>query len=292
MNINSIGNVVKIIAKAGDAPTFTKLPDMPNDVFVKSADSIKKAVSSADEALKKAFEFCQESVKREKPVESQMVFDSMGKVLYTNEGDISHCKIEYEKITPGSVAIHSHPDSCIFSIEDVMSLITKPNIKKIGSIDPQGRTCLMEKPEDFITPDRDTTRYLYRAFNTKLKQSWEDAIGTIENPKAFCIEENEKRLMKAYNCNSLEALYNKLGFEKPQDIEENFSRINSAFYKDEIWNLGDSRPKPLGEYNTESAVQAFRIENVKTTPEGIEVGNEIMKSIAKTLGLKYEYNPA
>lgn len=239
------------------------------------------------EALNKAFKFCQKSVMGENPVESQMAFDKTGKVLYTNIGSKSSCPVEFDKLTAGSTAIHSHPDACSFSIEDIMILATTPNLQKIGSIDPMGRTCYMEKPETFITPGKEKIIGLYTHFNSLLRQYWEEAIGLAENPKLICLEKNEKFLMEFYNCNSIEELYQKLNFQKTGNIDEDFSRINSVFYGNDIWNLGENRPKPFGEWNPEGAVQALRIDEIKATQEGIEISNKLIQSIADILGFKY-----
>ena len=117
MNINSIGNIAKLVTKVGNTPSFTKLPDMPSDIFVKSAQAIDDVASKTEDALKKAFKFCRESVLGENPIESQMAFDSSGKILYTNTGDKNSCMVDFSKLAPNSTAIHSHPDACTFSIE-------------------------------------------------------------------------------------------------------------------------------------------------------------------------------
>lgn len=287
MNINSIGNIPKIITKATDTIGFTKLPDLPNDVFVKSTEAIDESASKIEDALKKAFEFCKKSVSKENPVESQMAFDSSGKILYTNIGDEKTCKLEYDKLTQNSTAIHSHPDACTLSIEDVMVLVTKPNLKKIGSIDPQGRTCIMEKPEGYATPSQKEIRDLYHSFNTMLKNHWTSALGVPENAEQICLEENEKRLMEAFGFNSVQELYKNFGIQKTGIFEQDLGNIGWLFCLPEAINKGYSTT-PLGKYDPEWGAVSLNIEKIKARPEGIEIGNQLLQTIAKTLGFKFE----
>lgn len=97
-----------------------------------------------------------------------------------------------DKLTKGATAVHSHPDSCIFSIEDIMALITNPNLEKIGSIDPQGRTCIMEKPKNFTTIDKNRAFSIYREFCDVLKEHWIKAIGIPQNPKKYASKKTKK----------------------------------------------------------------------------------------------------
>ncbi len=236
-------------------------------------------------ALREALEFCQKSVMGEEPIESQMAFDKTGNVLYTNFGSESKVGVLSEKLTEGSTAVHSHPDACTFSIEDIMILVTKPNLKKIASIDPQGRFCIMEKAESFVAPSQKEAGRLYNSFYATLKNHWTNALGVPQNPKQICLAENERRLMEAYGYNSVEELYQNLGFEKSGIFEEDMDKLGWRFYLPEVRTKGyDS---PFGKNDPEWGAVTLEIEKIKATLEGIKIGNELMQKIANTLNFGF-----
>lgn len=287
MNINSIGDIAKFVIKTGNSPSFTKLPDMPNDIFVKSTQAIDDVALKVNDALKKAFKFCRESVMGENPIESQMAFDSTGKVLYTNTGNKKTCKLEYDKLTPNSTAIHSHPDACTLSIEDIMVLVTEPNLKMVGSIDPQGRTCILEKPQMYSTPSQKEAKQLKNSLYATLRSHWTEALGVPENCKQICIQENEKRLLDAFGCESIDDVYKYLGAEKTGIFEQDMDVMSCLMCFPEVISKGYPT-EPLGRYDPQWGAVTLEIEKIKATPEGIEIGNQFLQKIASTLGFEFK----
>lgn len=286
MNVNFCAKIPQVIQKVTNDINIARLPEMPCDTFVKSIQSADSETLKLNEIFKKALAFCRESVLKENPLESQMAFDKTGQILYTNVGDATSCKLEADKLVYGSIAVHSHPESCTLSIEDIMVLLTEPKLEKIASVDSKGRYCTMEKTPEFIGISKERTREIYHSLYAKLRTIWQDSLPKIDNPKAVCLEENEKRLMEAFECSTVDELYQKFDTTKTGNPDIDMGNIGWRFYMPEVTSKGIT---PVETYDPMWSAIALKIKEIDGTDEAIEIGSKVNKACAQSLGLKYEY---
>ena len=289
MNINFIPKISSVLNQNTKTVSFSRLPDMPYDSFVKASSQVS-SVSKVDETYKTALDFCRQSVVSENPVESQMVFDSEGNVLYQNVGDEKSCKIEDDKLVYGSTAVHSHPLSCTLSDVDAMALVTKPKLSKVASIDASGRSCSLKKPDDYNRYySKEESRALYYLLNDTMTNIWKESLPKVDNPKAFCMQENERRLMQAFGFNDVNTMYQSFESTRTGDPDTDMSNIGWRFWMPEATS---KNIKPVDLSDAEWNATKIQIEQMDGTPEAIEIGKKVNKAFAEILGLEYSYSDA
>ena len=226
----------------------------------------------------------------ENPVESQMAFDSSGNVLYQNIGDEKSCKIEEDKLVWGSTAVHSHPKSCTLSDVDAMALVTKPKLSKVASVDASGRSCSLKKPDDYSRYYSDSEkRALYYMLNSTMTNIWKNSLPKVDNPKAFCMQENERRLMDAYGFDDVDEMYQSFDCVRTGDPDTDMSNIGWRFYGQEAVS---KNIKPIELSDAEWGSTRIQIEQMDGTPEAIEIGKKVNQAFAEILGLEYSYSDA
>ena len=289
MNVNFISSISKIMNQGSQNVSFAKLPDIPYDSFEKTSQPVSSA-SKLDEAYKASLDFCRQSVLSEKPVESQMVFDCDGNVLYQNVGDEKSCKIEDDKLVYGSTAVHSHPLSCTLSDVDAMALITKEKLSKVASVDASGRSCSLKKPEGYCRYySKDEARALFYRLNSTMMNIWKESLPKVENPKAFCMQENERRLMNAFGFDNVEQMYQAFECTRTGNPDTDMANIGWRFWMEEATS---KNIKPVDLSDAEWGATKIQIEQIDGTPEAIEIGKKVNKTFAEILGLEYSYSDA
>ena len=289
MNVNFISNISSVLNQGAKTVSFSRLPDIPYDSFVKVSQPTSSS-SKVDEAYKSALDFCRQSVMSENPVESQMVFDTEGNVLYQNIGDENSCKIEDDKIVYGSTAVHSHPLSCTLSDVDAMALITKPKLSKVASVDASGRSCSLKKPDDYNRYySQQEIRSLFYRLNGTMMNIWKESLPQVENPKEFCMQENERRLMKAFGFNNVYEMYQSFDCIRTGNPDTDMANIGWRFWMPEATS---KNIKPIDLSDAQWGATRIQREQMEGTQEAIEIGKKVNKAFAEILGLEYSYSDA
>ena len=289
MNVNFISSISNVMNQGAKKVSFSKLPDIPYDSFVKVSQSTSSS-SKVDEAYKNALDFCRQSVMSKNPVESQMVFDCDGNVLYQNIGDEKSCNIEDDKLVYGSTAVHSHPKSCTLSDVDAIALIKRPKLSKVASIDASGRSCSLKKPDDYNRYySSDELKGLYFRLNNIVTNIWNESLPNIENPKAVCMQENERMLMDAFGFDDVDAMYKSFDAVRTGNPDIDMENIRWRFWMPEAT---EKNIQPIELSNAEWNAKKILIEQMDGTPEAIEIGKKVNKAFAEVLGLEYSYSDA
>ena len=288
MQVGFVSSVSKIVNPMAKTVSFSRLSDIPNDMFVRTTTPTAEAQNPKDVALKTALEYCRQTVMQEKPVEGQMAFGPNGNILYQNTVDEKSCTLEVYKLVWGTTAVHSHPKSCTLSDVDAMVLITHSNLSEVVSVDSKGRHCSLKKPEGYFKCFRpDEKQYYYFLLNKTMLQTWNDALPKIDNPKEFCMAENERRLMSAYGFDDVEQMYKEFGCTRTGDPDTDMGNISWRFYMPEVTS---KNIKPIDLSDPEFSARAIQVEQLEGTEQAIEIGKKINQAYANILGLEYSYS--
>ena len=171
-----------------------------------------------------------------------------------------------------------------------MALVTKPKLSKVASIDASGRFCSLKKPDDYNRYySKEESRALYYLLNDTMTNIWKESLPKVDNPKAFCMQENERRLMKAFGFNDVHTMYQAFESTRTGDPDTDMANIGWRFWMPEATS---KNIKPVDLSDAEWNATKIQIEQMDGTPETIEIGKKVNKAFAEILGLEYSYSDA
>ena len=251
------------------------------DEFVRTT---KKGVSTFEQEVKNAIEYCVESVQNGSKIENSYAITRDGKFLYKNTGKDCKCSVEYEKLEPHTIIYHSHPTDYLSPLSDgdIWQLLQHEDIDKVVAVDRKGRTCSLEKGPDFkqcLIKDKTGEEV-----KEMMEQIWCDSLGIEAKYDEAFLKDVEEELKKAYNIESDEEFVRR--FYKGQRPQ----RIKKVF-KDDLVSALEFKRIPV----ETPARKAFlanidKIGAIQHTPQGIEIQKKFNEQIAECFNLIFEYN--
>lgn len=281
MSVNFIGKITKAVGSTLDSSKCAKIN------FAKSKDivSLSPEAKKMQEALKEAYEYCLESVSRQKPKERCVAIDELGNILYKSEGEEKTCKVLPEFLVPNTTLIHSHPGEKLVPLSpaDIVSFLTTPEIKKVVAVSKDGGVCYMKKPEGFMQSffnDESSTR---EKVEDKFERDWLKFFNIKPKMDEEYISFYEKELMSKFGISSVDELYEKIiGCTKPQNPEDRFGVLNYACLRNGI---------PVNKPVRHAFLQILpKASDISDTDEGIKLQREFNEAIAQRFDLEYQYN--
>ena len=280
INFNSAVNAVK---QLNNVKFGSKLPDIGDDVFVKSTET-KVVNSKLKQAEQDAIEYCKESLKTGNQYEQSYVITRDGDFVYKNVGEEMSCRLEPQLLQPHSVVYHSHPhhsdDLVPLSPNDVWNLLSQEDLDKVVAVNKNGQTCSLEKKSDFMQMfiKDDTRDEVFEMF----EKTWCDALGVhAEYDDAF-IKGLEEQLKEKRGIPSEifdQAIY---GGKKPKKNKDIYKHLKAYLM---MSGLDYSTPSRRGYKSCQDTVGKIQHE-----PEGIAIQKMFNERVAERFGLIFEYN--
>ncbi len=193
------------------------------DRFEKSSDSKMR------ESLAFAKEYCMESVRCDSPKERSVAIDSIGNILYKNDGEERSCKVEFDKLVPNTTIIHSHPGEKFkpLSPGDVITFLSTPEIKTMIAIGKNGDMCSMTKPDHYYFGSMDRS-IIRNKIDEIFMKNWLDVSGISYELDDNYVSYYENKLKEKIGISSEDknALYQNLfSMDRPQDPKDAIKMI-------------------------------------------------------------------
>ena len=278
MKLSATNNIKSLSNVRFKANFAAKIPELQNDVFVKTQDTFAKA-------LEEAKNWCMESAQKEKPYERCAAVDKQGNILFKVEGEYSRVKPDLYNLPKETVVIHSHPGENLipFSIEDIIGFVPNHEIIQSIVVDKTGKICTMTKPEGFMQMFMNHDQ-IKAWVNETFMQDWLKYAG-IE-PKlddeyvGFC----ENLLLKmSDDIDTIDQLYQTLeGNSKKENLDEIYEQLQRMFHRRNTKAI-----TPL-EYCYSKSLKTHG--HLGLTPEGIEFQKAFNEKVANKYDYVFEYD--